>query len=387
MVRHVHLRMALAAMATTMMGIGLARFSYSPIAAALVDDGVLTPADVTRIGAALLAAYVIGAFVAHRVGASFGDAPPIRAALVACVVLLAIEGSLDSPWMIAAGRAMMNALGAVLMVLGPTAAMRAVGIEARPGISAVAFAGVGVGAVASGRVVAVIAGHADSAWISPAIAVLGLVAVALGWGPWPRRDAADVAPPEPHSGSGIARAVTLIAIAWAADAWGYIPHGIYFSDYVSSELGRGVVASGLFWSAFGFGTIGGPFLTAALFRRVGGKTALITAFAAKAAAVALVAAVTTPVALIASAAVVGILTSGMGALFTMALAERVDASQLSRVWGRLTGLFAVAQGAAAFAAAWAYSVFGAYQSLFLFAAGALGIGAAVLALMPPASRR
>jgi len=32
-------------------------------------------------------------------------------------------------------------------------------------------------------------------------------------------------------------------------------------------------------------------------------------------------------------------------------------------------------------------VFGAYQSLFLFAAGALGIGAAVLALMPPASRR
>ncbi len=58
------LRLSLAGSATLLVGMGLGRFSYSPLIPALIESGTLTAAEAGSVGASNFAGYLIGALAA-----------------------------------------------------------------------------------------------------------------------------------------------------------------------------------------------------------------------------------------------------------------------------------------------------------------------------------
>src|SRR4029078_5193674 len=67
-----HLRATVAALCGNLVGIGLARFGYTPLIPALIAAGWFRPSDAVYLGAANLAGYLAGALGAKRLGILVG---------------------------------------------------------------------------------------------------------------------------------------------------------------------------------------------------------------------------------------------------------------------------------------------------------------------------
>ena len=59
-------RALLAGLAASLVGVGLARFAYTPLIPALIAVGWFSPADAAYLGAANLIGYLAGALLASR---------------------------------------------------------------------------------------------------------------------------------------------------------------------------------------------------------------------------------------------------------------------------------------------------------------------------------
>src|SRR5213595_2068592 len=93
------LRATLAALAANLVGIGLARFGYTPLIPALVAAGWFTPSAAVYLGAANLAGYLAGALGARRLAARTGPTMLLRGAmLMTAVSLLACALPLGFAW-------------------------------------------------------------------------------------------------------------------------------------------------------------------------------------------------------------------------------------------------------------------------------------------------
>ncbi len=366
-----------------MMGIGLVRLSFSPLAAALIGAGELTPLAATRIGAVLLSAYFLGALVADRMARRFGPSIVIRAALgLACAALLT-EVFSHSAWIMGVTRLLANASGACLIVLGPTMVVRGLPAAERPKAMAVVFMGVGLGSVLSGWTVALVAPFGP-VWASVGIAVLASACVGLGWGGgWPsapvRQSPSPAARPAPDAGGAggsvmRTRGLMALHVIWILDAIGNIPCTVYLSDFVASELDRGVQAGALAWSVFGLGCLFGPLVAAWLFRVAGMRLSLATCCAIKGGLVVLLALGPPSFLLLPMAFGVGLFVPGAGVLVTSTLASLVVPAHLSRLWGYLTAAYALSQGAGGMVASVGYDALSSYAALYAAAGGLLVVG-------------
>ena len=66
------LRLSIAGSATLLVGMGIGRFSYTPLIPALVESGALSASEAGYVGAFNLAGYLIGALVALRIRTRWG---------------------------------------------------------------------------------------------------------------------------------------------------------------------------------------------------------------------------------------------------------------------------------------------------------------------------
>jgi MFS family permease len=78
---------ALAGLCATLVGIGLARFAYTPLIPALIGAGWFTPAQAVYLGAANLAGYLAGALLARPVAARIP--PPVALRTMMALATLA----------------------------------------------------------------------------------------------------------------------------------------------------------------------------------------------------------------------------------------------------------------------------------------------------------
>ena len=76
------LRLAIGGAATLLLGMGLGRFSYTPLLPAIIQDGALSAAEAGYIGAFNLSGYLVGAMVTPILRRRFADAPLLRGALL-----------------------------------------------------------------------------------------------------------------------------------------------------------------------------------------------------------------------------------------------------------------------------------------------------------------
>ena len=345
--------------AATMMGIGFSRFSFTPMSALMVEKHLLTSQDITIIAAFMMAAYAIGAFAASSLSARFGAVSVVRASFVIVSLGLLAEGIFAAFLPVLAGRFVMSVAGAVLMVLGPGMILSSIPPERRGFAAGFVFTGIGFGVVIAGALVALIA-SSPIIMVTLVLFVVALGVTALGWKPWP-----DQKPAAPRAKTPVfTYGFFGLLLAYGLDAIAFIPHSVYLSDFVASELGHGAKTGGAYWAVFGIGGIIGAPGSAWLRKVLGGQLSLELVLALKALFIGVLGFTTDLYFVAISAFVVGALVPGIVMLVSTRTADLVGLDNITYAWGIMTGAFAIGQFAGATGMSLAYLGLTKYQPLF-----------------------
>jgi len=370
-------RATLAGLSASLVGIGLARFAYTPLLPVLITAGWFPASQAAYLGAANLAGYLGGALCARPL-ARWGGAPRVLRGMMTLVTVaffacaLPLSFSWFFLWRFASGVA-----GGTLMVLAAPTVLPHVP-PARRGLAGGAiFTGVGLGIMASGTVVPLLlqAGLAVT-WCG--LGVLSMLLTGLAWGRWPADEKAAATPIAGARRAPATGTLRALYVEYALNATGLVPHMVFLVDFVARGLGQGIHAGAQYWVLFGVGAVAGPVLAGLLADRVGFGPALRLALVAQAAAVAVPVVTAAPVGLALSSVLIGAAVPGIVPLVLGRVHELVpgDPEGQRAAWSVTTMAFALGQAAGAYGLSFLFARGGRYPTLF-----AVGTAALTLALV------
>ena len=350
----------------TLAAIGIARFAYTPLLPAIIQHGWFSASQGAYLGAANLLGYFVGALVAHALSERFAPRWVMAASFASIGLSFVLCAGAGGFLWFFFWRLMSGVAGGILMVVGPSLALAATPPERRTRIGALVFTGIGAGALLSAFVVPLLLGVS----LSLTWGALGLLCIAAGllcdWGIAHLASPITASPRgnSPIRGAGVKIIVMLVVGAYALDAIGFVPHTVFWVDYLARENALGNQAAALQWGIFGLGALCGPFMVGALAHRVGWQGGLMIAFAAKAAAVLLPVFSLALLSQSVSSFMVGAMIPGIVALTSGRLAELVGPTAHKKLWGQATAAFAAAQAVAGYAMSALYGSWGSYTPLF-----------------------
>lgn len=373
----------------TLSGVGLSRFAYTALMPQMVLAGWFTGEQVAYLGAANLLGYLIGALIAAPMADRIGG---VRM-LVLCwsaVAISFIGCSIAQPlalfffWRLLSGIA-----GASLMVLGPSMAMAATPVHRRAALGPLMFCGIGTGALLSATLVPLLAQYSLTAvWLG-----LASVCVAALWWGWQHAQALPAPAPiavTPGGAPAMATAalwslpVVLVFLAYVSDAFGFVPHTVFWVDYLARELNHGATYASTQWAMFGLGALAGPLCAALCATRWGWWRTTTGAYALKAAAIGLPLVWMDFAGHAVSGFIVGALSPGMAAITSGYLMQLIGPQRHKRMWGYATAAFALLQATAGYVMAARYAHTGLYHPLFAWGCAALALGAVLVFFSRPA---
>ncbi len=366
----------LTGMMATLAGIGIARFAYTPLLSELVQQGWFSDGQAVYLGAANLLGYLIGALSAHVLS----ERMSIRQFMSFCFACIALSFILCAQpasfewffvWRLIAG-----ITGAILMVIGPATALSRTTATHRAGVATLVFTGIGLGVVLSAVVVPLFLQFSlSTTWI--ALGVLSLLV-------WLVCDQSFVKLETPAQKFTSQKqfievknanwVVIIVMAAYALDAVGFVPHTIFWVDYLAREQMLGTPAASAQWAIFGVGAVFGPLTAGLLAKRFGWNTALNLAFIVKAAAVAIPLVSISLVSRSLSSFIVGAMVPGLVALTSGRIAELVGPTEHKRFWGYATAVFALAQAISGYTMSAFYDFLESYYFLFAIGSGFLIAG-------------
>jgi predicted MFS family arabinose efflux permease len=355
-----------------LVGIGLARFGYTPLIPALISANWFTPSAAVYLGAANLAGYLAGALGARAVAARFGAIATLRAAmLLTAASLLACAFHLGFAWF-SVWRFVSGWTGGVLMALAAPTVISAIPAERRAIAGGVIFTGVGLGIAASGTLVPVsMRWGLVETWLG--LGAAAFVLTILTWTAWP----ASLSDGRGSPGSRIVRGSVVrraLYVEYALNAVGLVPHMVFFVDFVARGLGRGLETGALNWIIFGAGAVVGPLIGGHVGDRIGFRTTLRSAFLVQILAVAVpLFSISEPL-LTLSSFIVGAFVPGIVAITIGRTRELIpgDPSDQAAAWSYCTTAFALGQAIAGYGFAYIFArTDGGYMVLFTLAAAAL----------------
>ncbi|WP_262466242.1 MFS transporter [Acinetobacter ursingii] len=236
------------------------RFSYTSLMPLLVEQKWFTASFASYLSSANLLGYLIGALLAHLASRYIQDKKLISIiAFVGSVSLLlcAIQGLPEFLYIVF--RLFSGIAGATLMVLAPSYALRRVEPEIRQRLSMVAFSGIGAGVVISTFIVPYAAKiNVGLGWLF--LGVLSLIfSFVIFIGLQGQQKA--VQTPQTYRQSGISLApkyvqmAGLIIAAYALSAIAYIPHSLFWIDFIKSELHQTIHFANQQWAFYGIGSM------------------------------------------------------------------------------------------------------------------------------------
>lgn len=377
-------RLAAAAFAALLVGIGFGRFAYTALVPVLIREGWTDVAGAGYLAAANFAGYFTGAILSGAV-ARLGRLPTVARLgfLLSSLAYAASSLNLGFAWL-AFWRFVPGFTGAVMMVLLTVAVLARLPAAKRARAVGLVFTGIGLGIAVSGILVPWLAGLGVAvAW--RVLAAASLLATLATWPVWTGLSLPAGASPGtgPAASVGARAPLLLLFAAYALDAAGFVPHTVYWVDFVARGLERGFGVGGTLWILFGIGAMAGPMAVGRLAGRIGFGRAFVAMLAVKAGAVALPLAATSMPALVVSSLVVGALTPGIATLAAGYAGEIAGPARQRVAWGWMTTGFAAVQALAASGFARLLGVRHDYFDLFL--AGALLL--ALAALVAEACRR
>jgi MFS family permease len=241
---------------------------------ALIAAGWFAPDSIVYFASANLAGYFVGALLARRFSILVGTVVAMRAAMILTTIgLAACAWPLGTAWYFW-WRLLAGATGGILMVLAAPVVIAETPPALRGRAAGIVFTGVGQGQgmAMSGAIVPALAREGLTAvWLTLAGAA-GLMTTYL-WSAVPsqpvRAWTSTVEMPR------LPLPVAHLIIAYGFDALGFIPHTVFWVDYIARGLGDGLTIGGSYWIAFGVSAAVGPYLMGLLADRVGFGTAYI----------------------------------------------------------------------------------------------------------------
>ena len=170
-----------AALCANFVGVGLARFAYTPLIPALIAANWYSASSTVYLGAANLAGYLAGALLATRMTARLSAVSTLRAMMaIATAAFFACAFPL-SFWWYFVWRIGSGVAGGVLMALAAPLVLPQFPQSRRGLASGAIFTGVGLGIAASGTLVPVLM-HAGLAQTWFGLGLLALMLTIASWG-------------------------------------------------------------------------------------------------------------------------------------------------------------------------------------------------------------
>ncbi len=367
--------------AATLTGVGIGRFAYVAILPLLVQQAWFSRTDAGYLGAANLFGYLFGMGLASWLGRQCSGGRMVQAAMLLCALSFFSCGWRGGglPWFIA-WRVIAGACGAILMVQAPVLILPRTPADRRGRAGGLIFSGIGIGIIAAATVVPGLMQHGLTlTWCT--LGALCLLLTALSWQYWQALPATPT-PPTPAVAGPRPRwpaLIVLLLAAYALNAVGYLPHTLFWADFLHAELGRPLAEAGFFWACFGVGAALGPYLTGLAADRLGLGPTLLLAFGLKAIGVALPLFAHGGAALLLSSVLVGFFSPGIvGAVSAYAL-EIGGAEQHRRHWTGMNVGFSLAQAGVAAIMVAIMSTRQSYSILFSISSVALALSAGCVA--------
>jgi len=387
------LRLSIAGSATLLVGMGIGRFSYTPLIPALVESGALSASEAGYVGAFNLAGYLIGALVALRIRTRWGETRTLKACLVISLICLTASiAEFGFAWLVF-WRSLIGITVAVMMIYSLSIVTRHAPPEHLGTATGIVFTGVGVGILLSGTLIPALLDHSlSAAWAG--LAVLGAAGVAIGFWGWgavdliasvsPTTASAAATAPRSLGRPPITPAILRLILGQTMFSLGLLPHTIYWVDYLVRGLGHDIAFGGFHWVLFGLGAVSGTFLWGRLADRLGFRTGLVLVFCTLAVGVALPAIETAFWALAVSSLVVGA-QPGFSAIMSGRTHQIVGPVHMAHVWRWMALISGAFQAVGGYAYVMLFDRTGSYGAVFLIGGAAMALGA-LISVVPGKSR-
>lgn len=380
----------IAGFCSTLIGNGLGRFAYIAIFPALIYNGWFSKRQAAILGASTLVGYVVGAYFCDR----FVDKIGVRISFCFSVLVCSFAYLLCSFdqygfWWFLFWRFLSGFGGAILMIVPPRLFLPMQDTRLHSICNGIIFSGVGMGAMLSGTFVPLFLKISLSVtWI-----VVGLVSLFLAIYSMrvvlrlPLNDVAN------HNGRNDVLLVEknnnlppriswVLMFIYALNAVGYLPHTLFWVDYVVHDLHRSVNLGGATWATFGFGALLGPLLTGGMSSKIGENRTLSIGLLFKAIAVIFPVVFNSDLMLFASAFGVGVFTPGIASLMSLIILKYFPGSLHTRVWGKVTSAFAFSQALVGWLMATFSNIHGSYDVFFVISSLSLVFASIVSFFLP-----
>lgn len=367
---------AFAGFAALLLGIGLGRFGYPPLIPVLVQQHWFNASQADYLAATNLAGYVIGAYLAGKLRLRMPAGQTIRITmLVAVASFIACVRPWGFSWFFFWRLAVGIAAG-FLMVFAPPTVLARTPVEHRGRVGGIIFTGVGTGIALAGTIIPILARRGLAAtWASLGIA--GLILALAAWPYWKKSAETDLDLARMafagSAGARLTRPIVVLMAIYCATAIAFVPHTVFWVDFIARGLGRGLASGGRFWILIGFSAAAGPVITGIAADRFGFRRGLHWSLVAEAIAVGLPVLFTGPWSLALSSIGLGSMALGITALTAGRVSELVPISEQKQVWGWMTVAFSIAYAGSAWFLSFLFARVASYKLLF-------GIGCAVLIL-------
>lgn len=434
-------RILAAGLCASLVGIGLARFAYTPLLPAIINAHWFPAATAAYLGAANLAGYLAGALLGVDIARRTGTITALRLMmLLASAAFFACAIPVSFLWFFL-WRFVSGVSGGALMVLAATSILPFIRPSRRGLASGVIFMGVGLGVAASGTLVPLLL-HTGLAQTWLGLGAISLLLTLLVWTSWPQTqtesqtgyqakpltetrmeaqtsvsngdvsvpkmaETPEVAGPDPRSARAqtqseadnlagargndlsrtasspprwqASRSLPVLYALYGLNAVGLVAHMVFLVDYVARGLGWGVNTGSAFWVLYGLGAVAGPLACGAVADRIGYARTLRGSLLLQLLAVMVPIFTVNAVLLGLSSIVIGAFTPGIVPLVLGRLREMLPESPVRqrKAWSRATASFALMQAAAAYAMSFVFAVSGGQYTL-LFVLAAGALAAALV---------
>ncbi|TCC97146.1 YbfB/YjiJ family MFS transporter [Pedobacter hiemivivus] len=169
-------------------------------------------------------------------------------------------------------------------------------------------------------------------------------------------------------------ASSFLVISYACNAVGFVPHTVFWVDFISRGLGRGITAGTQFWIILGASAALGPVITGFIADRIGFAKSIRISLLVKAVGVVLPLISTATWSLTLSSIFVGSLALGITSLASGRTSELVGHDQQKQVWSIMTIYFSLTHAGTAYLLTFIFSTTHSYLLLFEIGAVTLLIG-------------
>lgn len=356
------------------LGIGILRFSYTALLPTTRDAFGWSLSFASILGSANLLGYLIGAFLAMRLPQNKIMAQAIQMAAVTGMISLfccAFSG-LSEAWYVF-WRVLSGISGGLLMILSPSVVAQCCDLQDRFKINFIGFSGIGIGVLLATLFLPYLDRISiQSAWlILCGFAFIICISMHLLLKPFKQRLSAQNI--QTKTALPLNALFYSLLLVYACSAFAYIPHSLFWIDYLSQEQQLSLFWINLNWILYGLGSAFGAFSAYLLARKLGNFTALRLLYSVYIGAIFIAALSPLTVLTLASSFLTGLLNPAVVFLTSYTILQ-IYGLAYKKLWSIATLCFASTQliGGLSFSALQHFAV--TYQQQFSLAALVLLLG-------------